>query len=140
MTETARELLIPAQRDEEDAAWNRLLEIAQNAGIAVYLTKRLNPTNVQGMLCTVSPDRKVAVIAEDLKPGEKALVLAHELAHWMLGHLNDASIERFFTGDRDRREEEADWFAAVLLAGPGRECVLPASQTELGPDFERKEV
>lgn len=133
MREPARELLIPAQLDEEDPAWNSLLEIAKNAGIAVYLTESFNSTGVQGMLCTVSPGRKAVVIAEDLEPGEKAFVLAHEIAHCVLGHLKDAS-------DTDRKEDEADWFAAVLLTGPGRKCVPPASQTESGPNFEGKEV
>lgn len=127
MRETARDLLIPAQRDKEDAAWNCLLEVAKDAGITVYLTERFNSTNVQGMLCTVSPGREFVVIAEDLEPGEKTFVLAHELAHWVLKHLNETYIEM----NRDQKEEEADRFAAVLLAAPGKACGPPvAHQTE----------
>lgn len=122
MKETPREIpvLIPGHEYDGGWVWQGLVETAEEKGIKVYITGGLNGCAIRGMLYAAPPAKAVIAVAEDMEPEKKAFTLAHEVAHFMLGHLHDdATLERFLVrrGKQDPWEEEkANRFAKVLLA------------------------
>jgi hypothetical protein len=84
---------------------------------------------VDGLIVRVS-ERPVIVLARDHRYSARLLfIVAHELGHWVSGHLSSEMVlvENSITRVGESREEaEANWFAVELLAGdPDRAYWVP---------------
>ena len=69
------------------------------------------PEVLSGVQAAVFPHRSVVALSGAVEPRERPLVLAHELAHVVLGH-DPAAVENC-----DDIEAQADRWASLWLAG-----------------------
>lgn len=96
------------------------IKLASQLGIVVQAVEFKDP-NIAGMLSHEGDKYEISINMYDSYERQRFTV-AHELGHYLLGHLKetDASLEIFRRGiTGDEKEVEANKFAAALLVNSG---------------------
>lgn len=117
-----------------DTAWNVLLDcnvdslpvdiyaIAKHYNVNIYANKDVNLLEPKEIGLSLKLNGELAIVYDDTMINTRIrFTIAHELGHILLGHPERCSRQDKFIKNRSELEEEADKFAARILAPA---CVL----------------
>jgi hypothetical protein len=131
LPETASQIRNAILQEHQWVSLDNLLVYCWQHGIPVIplKSKPRRSKRVDGLIVRVG-ERPVIVLACGYRYSARLLfIVAHELGHWVSGHLNSEMVlvENSITRVGGSREEaEANWFAVELLAGdPDRAYWVP---------------
>jgi hypothetical protein len=131
LPETASQIRDAILQEHQWVSLDNLLVYCWQHGIPVIplKSKPRRSKRVDGLIVRVG-ERPVIVLARDHRYSARLLfIVAHELGHWVSGHLSSEMVlvENSITRVGGSREEaEANWFAVELLAGdPDRAYWVP---------------
>ena len=131
LPESASQIRDAILQEHQWVSLDNLLVYCWQHGIPVIPLKAKPHTSkkVDGQIVRVG-ERPVIVLARDHRYSARLLfIVAHELGHWVSGHLSSEMVlvENSITRVGGSREEaEANWFAVELLAGdPDRAYWVP---------------
>jgi Zn-dependent peptidase ImmA (M78 family) len=122
LPETASQIRDAILQEHQWVSLDNLLVYCWQHGIPVIPLKAKPHTSkkVDGQIVRVG-ERPVIVLACGYRYSARLLfIVAHELGHWVRGHLSNQPIfaEEFIVREAENHEEaEANWFAVELLTG-----------------------
>jgi hypothetical protein len=135
LPEIAHQIRDAILQDQPWVSLGNLLAYCWNHGVPVIPLrhKPRKSKKIDGLVVRVG-ERPVIVLACGYRYSARLLfIVAHELGHWLSGHLSDEPIfaEEFIAREAENHEEaEANWFAVELLTGkPDKAYWAPRSLT-----------
>ena len=135
LPEIAHQIRDAILQDQPWVSLGNLLAYCWNHGVPVIPLrhKPRKSKKIDGLVVRVD-ERPVIVLACGYRYSARLLfIVAHELGHWLSGHLSDEPIlaeESITREGKNQEEAEANWFAVELLTGkPDKAYWAPRSLT-----------
>jgi hypothetical protein len=135
LPEIAHQIRDAILQDQPWVSLGNLLAYCWNHGVPVIPLrhKPRKSKKIDGLVVRVG-ERPVIVLACGYRYSARLLfIVAHELGHWLSGHLSDEPIlaeESITREGKNQEEAEANWFAVELLTGkPDKAYWAPRSLT-----------
>jgi hypothetical protein len=135
LPEIAHQIRDAILQDQPWVSLGNLLAYCWNHGVPVIPLrhKPRKSKKIDGLVVRVD-ERPVVVLACGYRYSARLLfIVAHELGHWLSGHLSDEPIlaeESITREGKNQEEAEANWFAVELLTGkPDKAYWAPRSLT-----------